>query len=106
MAIPIWRERFKLVRAARTYTQDEVGAILDTGGTKISDIERGKQSPVFEDMLKLAHAMHFSLDELGAPGEFDLKACLLSTWPGKDPTLKEKVMERARLKAMRKKHKR
>src|SRR5690606_8270307 len=96
-----WRERFRLARLERGYIQEEIAAILDADGTKISDIETGKQSPAYEDMLKIAHELHISLDALGAPGPFDHRACMLPTWPGKSPKLLEKVEERKRRKAER-----
>lgn len=98
-------KRLRIVREIRGYDQDEEAVILNCDSTKISDIERGEQSPKYVDLLILARALHISLDVLGAPGEFDLKACLLPTWPGKDETLKPKAKERAALKAKRKKRK-
>ena len=68
--------RIRLIRQARRLTQREMAKLINAGQSKISDIERGLQWPLFEDLGTLALALNFSLDVLNAPGEFDLKACL------------------------------
>jgi transcriptional regulator with XRE-family HTH domain len=69
-------QRIRLIRLALRLTQRQMAAYIDARQSKICDIEKGKQWPVFEDIGKLALALHFSLDVLNAPGDFDLKACL------------------------------
>lgn len=69
-------DRIRLIRQARRLTQREMAKLINAGQSKISDIERGLQWPLFEDLGTLALALNFSLDVLNAPGEFDLKACL------------------------------
>ncbi|MBL0127858.1 MAG: helix-turn-helix transcriptional regulator [Flavobacteriales bacterium] len=68
--------RLRLIRLARGLTQEQMGALIHAGQSKISDIEKGEQWPLFEEIGRLALALHFSLDVLNAPGDFDLKACL------------------------------
>ncbi len=53
-----------------------MGAYINAGQSTICDIEHGEKSSLFEDIGRLALALHFSLDVLNAPGDFDLKACL------------------------------
>lgn len=69
--------RIRLIRLARGLTQEQMGALINAGQSKICEIEKGEQWPLFEDLGRLALALRFSLDVLNAPGEFDLKACLL-----------------------------
>ena len=69
-------QRIRLIRLALRLTQRQMAAYIDARQSKICDIEKGKQWPVFEDIGRLALALHFSLDVLNAPGDFDLKACL------------------------------
>lgn len=70
--------RIRLIRLALRLTQEQMAAHIGARQSKICDIEKGKQWPLFEDIGRLALALNFSLDVLNAPGEFDLKACLLS----------------------------
>ena len=57
-------------------TQQQMGAYINAGQSKICEIEQGDQWSLFDDIGRLALALNFSLDVLNAPGEFDLKACL------------------------------
>ncbi len=68
--------RIRLIRLALHLTQKEMGAYINAGQSTICDIEHGEKSSLFEDIGRLALALHFSLDVLNAPGDFDLKACL------------------------------
>jgi transcriptional regulator with XRE-family HTH domain len=69
-------QRLRLIRLALRLTQRQMGAYINAGQSKICAMEKGEQWPLFEDLGTLALALHFSLDALNAPGEFDLKACL------------------------------
>lgn len=69
-------QRIRLIRLASRLTQGQMAAYINAGQSKISDMENGEQWPLFEDIGNLALALHFSLDVLNAPGDFDLKACL------------------------------
>ncbi len=69
-------QRIRLIRLALGLTQRQMGAYINAGQSKICDMEKGEQWPLFEDIGRLALALHFSLDVLNAPGDFDLKACL------------------------------
>ncbi len=69
-------DRLRLIRLALRLTQREMAAYINACQSEISDIENGEQWPLFEEIGQLALALHFSLDVLNAPGDFDLKACL------------------------------
>jgi transcriptional regulator with XRE-family HTH domain len=74
-------ERLRITRTGRHMTQEGMGACIQADQSKISDIEAGRISPSYVDMVQFSHAIHFSHDVMAAPGPFDLRACLLPLPP-------------------------
>ena len=87
MCMRMSADRLKLIRLFRDLTQKDLAGVLNADASKISDIERAVQSPTFEDVGVRSRALHFSMDALYAAGKFDLDACLLPTWPGREEML-------------------
>lgn len=71
--------RISLVRTCRRWSQAELAEATGMSTTKVHNLEKGIVNPHYEDMRRIAEALHFSLDAFGhtGPKGFDLTACLL-----------------------------
>ena len=59
-----FHNRLKKLRKQNSFKQADVGKFLDYGYTTISNYERGKNEPSFNDLIKLADLFGVSTDFL------------------------------------------
>jgi len=56
--------RIRVIRKAKDWTQEKLGAKADVSYKFIGEIERGQQNPSFDTLVKIADALEIELFDL------------------------------------------
>jgi transcriptional regulator with XRE-family HTH domain len=63
--------RIKAIRTGKKITQEQLSGMMETSSKYLSSIERGKENPTLDMLIKLARSLDVDLGELFAFVQFE-----------------------------------